>query len=56
MRKNDYINTKQQTTKKEKENTQWISDDMKEEIKKYLEANDNENISIMGETGANYTE
>jgi len=33
MRKNDYIDTKQQTTKKKKkENTQWINDDMKEEI------------------------
>ena len=35
MRKNDYIDTKQQTTnkkKKRKENTQWINDDMKEEI------------------------
>ena len=40
-KKNNYLETKQHATKKP-----MVTDEIKEEIKKYLEKNDNENTTI----------
>ena len=40
-KKNNYLETKQHATKKP-----MVTDEIKEEIKKYLETNDNENTTI----------
>ena len=40
-KKTDYIKTKQHATKKK-----WVNEEIKREVKKYLETNDNENTTF----------
>ena len=40
MRKTDYVETKQHATK-----NQWVNEEIKKEIKKYLQTNDNEDTN-----------